>query len=107
MHALADVFFFSDLYVCDIDGLAGLDAVKGLVNIEPKGEEGRVVNLRVVCAVNEALVSLNVVADLNVGGIPDLVVVCQLLTDAFDMIPIAVALEFVAVSPDVEKTGES
>ena len=107
MHALADVFFFSDLYVCDIDGLAGSYAVKGLIHVKPEGEEGGIVDLRVVSAVNETLVSLDVVAYLNVGGVPDLIVVCKLFADAFNAIPVAIALKFIAVSPDVEKAGES
>ena len=77
------------------------------VSPQPDGAMVGVEDAGAVCAGDHALPGIYIIADLDIGGIPNLVVICELLANGFDQIPIIVAIKFIAMPPQIQQAGHT
>lgn len=60
-----------------------------------------------VCTENQAVVGVDIIIDLDVGGIPNISSAADLLAEILQKCPVIAVMEFVTVPPKVEKSGIS
>ena len=83
--------------------LSRFDHVSHAVHVQPNIQQRGVIYPISVGAVYQALVGLNVIADLDIGRIPKVGMICKLLANFFHVVPIIVVIKFVAMSPDIKQ----
>ena len=81
-----------------IEGLAGLYAVGLFVCHKPHRNPSGIVHLGFVHIENKRCICRKIVVDFDVGGVPNRIVTADTVADLFQMIPVLVHIEFVAVT---------
>ena len=95
------------LFILQKEGLTGGNGVICAVDGKIQGVKGGIHDASAVGTVDQGFVSLYVFVQLNIRTVPDILLATQGDTDLVQKIPVLLAVEFKAVSPQIKETGEA
>ena len=98
---------FLILSALNLKGLPGKDLEDLAVLFKPHGGGGGVMDGFTVQREAQAVVSVDIIVNLDIVCVPDVVLAADLFAEFLDHVPVIIALEFIGVTPEVTSCGSA